>query len=549
MFEDFESAIDKTNAFYKKGTPFFVALDYEMKRAIFLGGDDIFKRADTVKFKVGNFTNAPIPLCTRVSKTPSIAAPHPVPAELSDAAEKQYEQKFAKVRRALLNGDTFLANLCARSEIDFHASLEDAFYSAESEYALCVKDAFACFSPECFVKTIGRKIFSYPMKGTIDASVADAEKTLLEDEKELREHNTIVDLIRNDLAAIADNVRVEKFRFCSRIPRRGKSSIIQTSSQITGILKPLQFGDALAKMLPAGSICGAPKTRTLEVLRDAEGLERGFYTGIFGYFDSRNFDSAVAIRFLEKDAGKTYFRSGGGITALSDAHSEFLETREKIYIPIPETANTPPRFLETIKVADGKMKNWDSHTKRISFTLAKFYPQTAQTAAAKIEAEILQAAKKAESASLGKTFKLRVEYSDKPEKIELLPYAPKKIKTLKLVFDNDIFYAYKFADRSALERLRNLRGGCDDIIICKNGLITDSSYANLVFVKDGKFFTPSAPLLDGTKRKTLVESGIAAPAEIRPRDLRKFERVVFVNAMLDISDNVGADTDKIFGNF
>jgi len=87
-------------------------------------------------------------------------------------------------------------------------------------------------------------------------------------------------------------------------------------------------------MLPAGSISGAPKKKTIEIIREVEGYERGFYTGIFGYFDGKNLDSAVAIRFIEKQGEKLIFKSGGGITYQSDWEKEYEEMQKKVYVPI-----------------------------------------------------------------------------------------------------------------------------------------------------------------------------------------------------------------------
>lgn len=86
-------------------------------------------------------------------------------------------------------------------------------------------------------------------------------------------------------------------------------------------------------MLPAGSISGAPKQSTIDLIKEAEIIPRGYYTGIFGYFDGENFDSAVMIRFIEEHNGEKFFRSGGGITVLSDARYEYEEVIEKIYLP------------------------------------------------------------------------------------------------------------------------------------------------------------------------------------------------------------------------
>ena len=87
-------------------------------------------------------------------------------------------------------------------------------------------------------------------------------------------------------------------------------------------------------MLPAGSICGAPKKKTVEIIQKVEGYDRGYYTGIFGHFDGRDLDSAVAIRFIEKQGKNLIFKSGGGITFQSDWKKEYDEMQKKVYVPI-----------------------------------------------------------------------------------------------------------------------------------------------------------------------------------------------------------------------
>lgn len=134
-------------------------------------------------------------------------------------------------------------------------------------------------------------IRSYPMKGTIDAALPDAEARLLEDYKERCEHYTIVDLIRNDLNRIADRVRVERFRYVEKIATL-RGEILQTSSEIAGDLRSgwrQELGDLLFSLLPAGSISGAPKPATLRLIRDAEGVPQGIlYGGIRLFRRSRS---------------------------------------------------------------------------------------------------------------------------------------------------------------------------------------------------------------------------------------------------------------------
>jgi para-aminobenzoate synthetase component 1 len=192
------------------------------------------------------------------------------------------------------------------------------------------------FSPETFVRIENGKIYSYPMKGTIDASIDNAEEIIINDEKEKAEHITIVDLIRNDLSIVAQDVIVEKFRYIDNIKTHNKN-ILQVSSRIAGKMPDKyeeSIGDIIFKLLPAGSVSGAPKKKTVEIIKYAENYERGYYTGICGIFDGKNLDSAVMIRFIEKIGGELYFKSGGGITFMSDPQLEYQELIDKVYVPI-----------------------------------------------------------------------------------------------------------------------------------------------------------------------------------------------------------------------
>jgi para-aminobenzoate synthetase component 1 len=198
------------------------------------------------------------------------------------------------------------------------------------------QDEFVVFSPERFVRIADGVIRTHPMKGTIDANLPDAAARILNDFKERAEHFTIVDLLRNDLNRVAKKVRVERFRYLDHIITE-RGSLLQVSSEIAGDMPGDwrdHIGDILLQLLPAGSVTGAPKRKTVEIINAIEGYERGFYTGVFGVFDGQVFDSAVMIRFIENIGGQLMFKSGGGITALSDARKEYQEMIDKVYVPI-----------------------------------------------------------------------------------------------------------------------------------------------------------------------------------------------------------------------
>jgi len=276
-------------------------------------------------------------------KTPVLSNYLPKKSELNEiqwnvhpVEFQEYEKAFSKVQSHIHNGDTYLLNLTMPTKVETNLSMEEMFHISEAPYKIWLKNQFVCFSPEIFVRISNGIISSFPMKGTIDASIENAEDILLNDEKEVAEHHTIVDLIRNDLSMVATDVKVDRFRYVDRISTN-QSDLLQMSSEISGKLPEnyqQSIGTILAQMLPAGSICGAPKAKTVEIIREAEPYKRGYYTGIFGVFDGRNLDSCVLIRYLEQVGDRMNFKSGGGITFLSDCQAEYNELIQKVYVPI-----------------------------------------------------------------------------------------------------------------------------------------------------------------------------------------------------------------------
>ncbi len=248
---------------------------------------------------------------------------------------ESYLKGFENVVYHLKKGNSFLVNLTFPSKLKSSADLSEIYQAANAPYKLLYQHQFVCFSPESFIKIKGDCIYSYPMKGTIDATIENAQEILLSDPKEQQEHNTIVDLIRNDISMVAREVEVLKFRYLQKI-KTAKGEIWQTSSEIRGRLQKdwkTNFGNLLLNMLPAGSISGAPKPQTLKIIQESENYERGFYTGVFGIFDGEEIDCGVAIRFIEKVGDAYWYKSGGGITHQSNVKEEYIELIKKIYIP------------------------------------------------------------------------------------------------------------------------------------------------------------------------------------------------------------------------
>ncbi len=313
------------NRYGKERKPFLFIISYDLTKTHIIPLDEIDPAE--ILFDFNGKTNCEIASCPAESPQ----------WKRSPITYEAYKGRFNNVMRHLKRGDSFLTNLTIATPVETNLSLKEIFLSSHALYRLWVKDSFCSLSPEIFVRIVDGEIASYPMKGTIDAQIENAEQKILEDEKESAEHATIVDLIRNDLSMNANEVSVKRYRYIDLLQTNDRD-LLQVSSEITGRLHfeyRSKLGNILYSMLPAGSICGAPKTKTLEIIRESEESNRGYYTGIAGIFDGENLDSCVLIRFVEQlPDGKMQFRSGGGITAKSQAKDEYEEAIRKVYLPL-----------------------------------------------------------------------------------------------------------------------------------------------------------------------------------------------------------------------
>jgi para-aminobenzoate synthetase component I len=322
-----KSAVNKINQLGSEKKPFFFIFDFELENPIVFELNNLPRNILIETDLFSNFDKKYNPQDLEYFK-------------ITPPKKESFKTAFENIQKNLHHGNTFLLNLTFPSEIKTNLSLDDLFYKSNARFKIKYFDEFVCFSPEIFIEIKGGKkggkIYSYPMKGTIDAGIPDAENILLSDEKEIAEHYTIVDLIRNDLSIVAENIQVEKFRYIEKIKTNDKI-LLQTSSKISGDLTfdyHKNLGEIISKLLPAGSVSGAPKARTLEIISENEAGKRGYYSGVFGIYDGENLTSCVMIRYVEKqNDGGMYFRSGGGITAESEMKSEYEELIQKIYVP------------------------------------------------------------------------------------------------------------------------------------------------------------------------------------------------------------------------
>jgi 4-amino-4-deoxychorismate lyase len=195
------------------------------------------------------------------------------------------------------------------------------------------------------------------------------------------------------------------------------------------------------------------------------------------------------------------------------------------------------KFIETIRVSDGQLQNISYHNARFNRTrkqLLNIHENWNLEEHIPIPPGIGQS-----------TFKCRVTYSSSLEQIEFEPYVIQPVNKLKLVYTSNIEYEYKFKNRENLQALLKGKGPADDIIIVKSGLITDTSYSNLVFFDGFCWFTPAVPLLKGTKRAFLIDQGRIRETIIKTDDLSRYKKLRLINAMIDLEEGPDIEISSI----
>jgi len=196
-------------------------------------------------------------------------------------------------------------------------------------------------------------------------------------------------------------------------------------------------------------------------------------------------------------------------------------------------------LVETIKVEDGKPLNISLHNERINRTLFDLFRK-------KIPVDLEEIIEVPQYALKG-AYKCRVIYDEKKYDIEFTQYSIRQVRSLKLVYDDNISYSYKYTDRTNILRLFDLRKGCDDILIIKNGMVTDCSYANVILRDlNGKWVTPSTYLLKGTRRSHMLNNRFVSEKDIRVSDLNLYTEVRLINAMMGIEDSESIPVTELF---
>jgi anthranilate synthase component 1 len=257
-----------------------------------------------------------------------------------NVSKEEYCELVERTKEYIVNGDIFQAVISRRFETDYEESLLNAYRvlrtTNPSPYMVFMQNKevqLISASPETLVRLVDGHLTTFPIAGSRPRGENQEEdealeKELLADEKELSEHNMLVDLARNDIGRIAEygSVRVTEYQKVQRYSR-----IMHITSEVEGTLrKSLDALDAVRAILPAGTLSGAPKIRACEIIEELEKVPRGIYGGAIGYIDlTGNMDTCIAIRMAVKKGNKVYVQAGGGIVADSVPEKEYEESGNK----------------------------------------------------------------------------------------------------------------------------------------------------------------------------------------------------------------------------
>jgi 4-amino-4-deoxychorismate lyase len=194
-------------------------------------------------------------------------------------------------------------------------------------------------------------------------------------------------------------------------------------------------------------------------------------------------------------------------------------------------------LFETIMLQDGVLMNLEYHNFRLNRSREELLGEKDQLL---LENQIV-----VPSDCKTGIYKCKVSYSSSINEIEIIPYQKRVIKSLMIVEENTISYSHKYSDRLHLIELMNLRGDCDDILIVKDGYITDTSFSNIVFLNGDKWVTPARPLLRGTMRESLLKRNQIGEENITFDDLKKFKEARLINAMLPLETGIAIRLENI----
>ncbi|MCM3869503.1 MAG: aminodeoxychorismate synthase component I [Pyrinomonadaceae bacterium] len=457
----------------------------------------------------------------------------------------EYEETIRRIRDLITIGDTYQVNYTFPLRAHFNGD-PGAWYNTlctaqGGEYCAYLdlgRYKVLCISPELFFRRSGDSIKTKPMKGTVNRGRWGQEdekraQHLAASDKDRAENVMIVDLLRNDLGKISvpGSVKVSKLFEVERY-----ETLWQMTSTVESTLRSeLGLADVMTALFPCGSITGAPKIRTTEIIRELEPCPRGIYTGTIGFIRPGGdcvFNVAIRTVVLDSDTKVATFAVGGGVTIDSTAEGEYDECLLKSSFL---TASTPRfRLFESMLLENGELFLLSRHLDRLRASAKYFNFKLG-------EDQVLAELDRLVARCSSERWKIRLLLS-KDGGFEIDPVSlgvpasePLRVTLAAAPVDSqDRFLFHKTTNRTVYEQAVAQRPDFDDVILWnERGEITESSVANIVLLIDGEPFTPpqDSGLLGGTFREELLADGTVRERIIHIEELRQASSFFLINSV------------------
>ena len=453
-------------------------------------------------------------------------------------SEADYEKAIAQIHHHLRQGDTYQVNYTVQLKQDLSANPfaiynrmvveQEAGYNAYIEHDEMV---VISMSPELFFEQNDRELTTRPMKGTTQRGVTDDEDLkeaawLEQDPKNRSENMMIVDLLRNDMNRISEVGSEHVERLCQV---EQYSTVWQMTSTIKSHLREdVDLVAIFRSLFPCGSITGAPKIATMEIIKKLEPQPRGVYCGTIGILlpnGRRIFN--VAIRTIQLHQGKAIYGVGGGITWDSTWQSEYREVHQKAAVLYRKQARF--QLITTGKISQKSLLFEEQHLERLTKASRYFaYPFDPKNLRQKIEAEC-------RACDSHQDYRLRISLSKSGE-IELsrqilTPLSPSFCKAKLCLQEADLNQSFTYFKTTHRPHLS--LGEQEKIYHNKSGELLETSIGNLVLKIAGKFYTPPIRLgiLPGIYRQHLLETGQVEEKVLTVPDLDQAETIYGCNAV------------------
>lgn len=461
--------------------------------------------------------------------------------------QKEYEVRIARILDYIRAGDTYQANFTYRLKGRFEADPFDLFVEMAGDgrapYAAYVDTgewAVCSASPELFLRFDGRRIESRPMKGTAPRGLwheqdVERRQSLLDSEKERAENLMIVDMVRNDLGRVAEpgSVAVPALFDVERYP-----TVWQMTSTVEARTTQ-SLTDIIRATFPPASITGAPKRRTMEIIKELEDSPRRVYTGAVGMIDpegSAQFSVAIRTALCHRPSRSVEYGVGGGVVWDSDPALEWEETRAKARV-----LNRRPAEFDLIET----MLWREAHgCELLPYHLSRLQRSAEYFGFAfdrdRILEELARATRGLGPGSYRVRLRLGCDGAPVPEVRRIDPSALGygRVALAKAPIDaDDVFLYHKTTHRQVYESALHARPGFDDVVLFNTrGEATESTVANLAAEIDGRLCTPpiECGLLPGVMRSALLDQGFLAERIVRIDELLRSPRVLLMNAVRGI---------------